>query len=151
MFLHYPTVYCHILSNSIYSKIRCLIYCLICVAYVNISISVEVRIAIAALFWYCPHRICNGTVSIRLSVCLSHLSTAAAECSGFAAVGPAGRRYRSIAARPAPQQHGAQQRSAQQQMRAVPRLQLTYEARRKLSRELLMASLSTAVHADRCT
>ena len=35
------------------------------------------------------------------SVCLSHLPR-----SGFAAVGPAGRRYRSIAARPAPQQRG---------------------------------------------
>ena len=36
---------------------------------------------------------------VRLSVCLSvrlsHLSTAAAACGGFAAVGPAGRRYRS--------------------------------------------------------
>jgi len=40
------------------------------------------------------------------SVCLSHLPTAAA-CSGFAAVGPAGRRYRSVATRSAPQQHGA--------------------------------------------
>ena len=31
----------------------------------------------------------------------------AAACGGFAAECPAGRRYRSIAARPAPQQHGA--------------------------------------------
>ena len=50
-------------------------------------------------------------LSVRLSVCPMRLSTAAAPCGGFAAVGPAGRRYRLIAARPAPatapQQHGA--------------------------------------------
>jgi len=40
--------------------------------------------------------------SVRLTVRLSH-STAAAACGGFAAVIPAGRIYRSIAARPAPQ------------------------------------------------
>ena len=39
-------------------------------------------------------------------VCRFH-SSAAAACGGFAAVGPAVRTYRSIAARPAPQQHGA--------------------------------------------
>jgi len=33
------------------------------------------------------------------SVCLSHLSAAATACGGFAAVGPADRRYRSIATR----------------------------------------------------
>jgi len=38
--------------------------------------------------------------SVRPTVCLSHSRTAAV-CSGFAAVGPAARRYRSIAARPA--------------------------------------------------
>ena len=43
---------------------------------------------------------------VRPSVCLFH-SPAAAACGGFAAVRPAGRRYRSIAVRPAPQQHGA--------------------------------------------
>ena len=69
-------------------------------------------------------RVC---VTVRCpSVCLSH-SLAAAACAGFAAVGPAvgnidrllhGRRRSST--RP---QHGAQQ-----QMRAVPRLPLTYEA-----------------------
>ena len=48
--------------------------------------------------WYCPHSIYrNGTVSVRLSVRLSHSPAAAARC-GFAAVGPAGRKYRSIAA-----------------------------------------------------
>ena len=45
-------------------------------------------------------------LSVCLSVCLSQLFAAAA-CGGFAAAGPAGRRYRSIATRPAPQQHGA--------------------------------------------
>jgi len=48
----------------------------------------------------------NGT-GVRLSVCLSQLSTAAAACREFAAVGLAGRRYRSIAARPAPSSNGA--------------------------------------------
>jgi len=59
---------------------------------------------------------------VRVSVCLSH-SPAARRCCGFVAVGPARRRYRSIAvwlsAVAAPQQ------GAQQQMRAVPRYQLT--------------------------
>jgi len=41
------------------------------------------------------------TVSVRPSVCLSNLSTAAATCGRFAAVGPANRRYRLIAALPA--------------------------------------------------
>ena len=38
----------------------------------------------------------NGPVSVRRSVHLSHLSTAAAACGGFAAGRPADRRYRSI-------------------------------------------------------
>jgi len=46
-----------------------------------------------------------------LSVCLSH-SPAAAECCWFAAVDLAGRRYSSIAARPALHQHGAAVRHA---------------------------------------
>jgi len=48
-------------------------------------------------FWHCPLRVglWNGRTSVRLSVCLSHQSTAA--CGGFAAEHPAGRRYRSIA------------------------------------------------------
>ena len=50
--------------------------------------------------------------SVRLFVRLSH-SPAEAACGGFvAAVGPAGRRYRSTAARPAPHQHGAAARRA---------------------------------------
>ena len=47
----------------------------------------------------------------RPSVCLSNSPTAAA-CGGFAAVGPANRRHRSVAARPASQQHGAAARRA---------------------------------------
>jgi len=39
--------------------------------------------------------------SVHLSICLSHLSTTAAACGGFAAVGPVGRRYQLIAAWPA--------------------------------------------------
>ena len=38
--------------------------------------------------------LCNGTESVRQS----YLSTAACRCGGFAAVGPAGMRYRSMAA-----------------------------------------------------
>ena len=60
-----------------------------------------------AFHWHCPQfRIVCGTrfmylSCVCLSVCLSQLSIAAAACGGFAAVGPAGGRYRSIAARPA--------------------------------------------------
>ena len=64
------------------------------------------------LYWHCSHSM-RSTVyvmvwcsSVCLSICLFH-SPAAAACGGFAAVGPVGRRYRSIAARPAPQQHVA--------------------------------------------
>jgi len=62
-------------------------------------------------YWHCPHSMKSlvyETVSIRLFVRLSVRRAAA--CGGFAAGGPASRRYRSIAARPAPQQHWAQQR-----------------------------------------
>ena len=65
-------------------------------------------------YWHCPHSMRSRIYETvrRPSVCLSH-SPAAAACAGFAAVGPAGRRYRSIAARPAPQpQHGAAARRA---------------------------------------
>jgi len=64
------------------------------------------------------------------SICLSHLSAVATACGGFAAVGPAGRRYRSIAARRVCRdidrsvQQG-RQHGTQQQMRAVSRFQLT--------------------------
>ena len=57
-------------------------------------------------YWYCP-RSMHVYVTVRCpSVCLSH-SPAAAACCRFAAVGPAGRRYQSIAARPVPRKHGA--------------------------------------------
>jgi len=50
-------------------------------------------------------------LSVCLSVRLSH-PAAARRCCGFAAVGPAGRRYRSIAARPAVSSSGAARRNA---------------------------------------
>ena len=61
------------------------------------------RITGTARVVYADQGLCNGTVSVHP---LSQLPAAAA-CGGFAAVGPAGKRYRSTAARPAPQQHGA--------------------------------------------
>ena len=54
------------------------------------------------------------------SVCLSH-SPSAAACSGFAAVGPAGRRHRPVAAYLRSSSTGPQH-GTQQQMRGVPRL-----------------------------
>jgi len=55
-------------------------------------------------------------VSVRLTVSpsfrVSAHSPAAAACGGFAAVGQQGRKYQSIAAEPAPQQHGAKARRA---------------------------------------
>ena len=55
-----------------------------------------------------PHSMRQVCVTVRCpSVCLSQLSTAAAACGGFAAVDPAGRRYRWIAARPATSSNGA--------------------------------------------
>ena len=56
--------------------------------------------------------LCNDTVSVRLSVAFVRFS-------GFAAVGPVGRRYRSTAAWPVPQQNGAAVRR-EKQMRVVP-------------------------------
>jgi len=56
-----------------------------------------------------------------MSVYLSRLSTAAAACGRFAAVSPAGKRYRSIAAAG----DGAKQHGGQQQVRAVSRYQVT--------------------------
>jgi len=58
-----------------------------------------------------PPRTQLGVCVVSVSVCLSQLSTVAAACGGFAAVGPAGRRYRSTA----PQRHGAQQHGGQHQ------------------------------------
>jgi len=47
-------------------------------------------------YWHCSHIACCAG-SVRLSVCMSHLA-AARLCCRFAAVGPAGKRYRLIAA-----------------------------------------------------
>ena len=68
-------------------------------------------------YWHCPHSMQNRVyVAVRCpsvcpSVCLSH-SPAATACGGFAVVSLVGRKYRSIAAWPAPQQHGAAARRA---------------------------------------
>ena len=60
-------------------------------------------------YWHCPHSMRSRIyATVR---CPSH-SPAAAACGGFAAVRPAARRCRSIAARPVPQQHGAAARRA---------------------------------------
>ena len=72
--------------------------------------------------------------SVRPSVCPSAHSAAARRCCGFAAVGSAATIYRSIAAWPVGRRSAAAapQHDAQQQMRAVPRCQLTSEAERRL-------------------
>ena len=72
------------------------------------------------------------------SVCLSHRSTVAAACSGFAAERPAGRRYRSIA--------GA---GAQQQMRAVSRFQRRDEAGYGIVLLLRFVSAARLLDGDR--
>jgi len=77
--------------------------------------------------------------SVRLSVCLSQLSTAAAVCGGFAAVGPADRRYRSIAVRLAPSSNGAAAENAPQQCHVHSR-------RRRLSKNLLSLFPSVCVY-----
>ena len=99
------TFYSFILSQKFAKKIFTLVRDVI---YRHCSRSITVR---------CPF-VCS---SVRVSVCLSHLSTAVCRFGVFAAVGPAARRHRR-----APQQHGAaQQHGAQQQTRAVSRCQLT--------------------------
>jgi len=72
--------------------------------------------------------LCNGTVSVRLSLCLSQLSTAVASCGRLAAVGPADRKRRDRLL------HG------RQQLRAVLRCQLMFDAEHRLiSRVLIFA------------
>jgi len=85
----------------------------------NESVAIKlVTVLLLNLLYYYVGTACTVTVRC-LSVPFAH-------CGGFAAVGPADRRYRSIAARPAQccsstrPQHGTQQ-----QMRAVLCLQLT--------------------------
>jgi len=63
-------------------------------------------------YWHCSHSM--RRLSVLPSVCLSHLSTAAAACGGFAAVIPTGRRCLLIAARPASTATALQQHDAQQ-------------------------------------
>jgi len=59
-------------------------------------------------FWYMEQSLCNVTVSVRMSVPFASCSSVRRVCC----CGPRGRRYRSIAARPAPQQHGAARSAA---------------------------------------
>ena len=66
----------------------------------------------------------NATVECP-SVYLSNQSTVAAACGGFAAERRAGGRYRMTAAGARSPAATAPQHDAQQQMRAVPRWQLT--------------------------
>jgi len=91
---------------------------------------VEVGEYTLSVDWHCwlsaRSRVYN---KVCLSVRPSHYSTAESRLCGFAAVGPAGRRYRSIAARPALSSSRAA--AAQRQMRAVPRRQPTQEAERR--------------------
>ena len=70
----------------------------------------------------CNRGLCNCRVP---SVCLSQLSATASTCSGFAAVGPAGRRYCSIAALHSRRSAATalEQQSSQQEKRAVSRFQ----------------------------
>jgi len=58
--------------------------CVVCVCVV--CVCVNEYFSLSHSMW---QGLCNGMVS----VCLPHLSTATAVCSGFAAVGPEGRRY----------------------------------------------------------
>ena len=77
----------------------------------------DVRIIPPINYWHCLHsmrsRVCETVrcLSIGPSVALSY-SPAVAARSGFAAVGPVGRKYRLIAARLVPQQHGTAARRA---------------------------------------
>ena len=75
-------------------------------------------------YWHCPHlekRLLDGWTSVRLSVCLSHRSTAAPACGEFATERAKGRRYRSIA-----------DDGARQQKRAVSRWEPREEADHRL-------------------
>ena len=68
--------------------------------------------------WYAEWGLWNGTVSVRLSVRSSMVLQQQTRCCRVAAVGPVGRRYRSIAAC-----------SSGGRMQAVPRCQRTYVLR----------------------
>ena len=56
------------------------------------------RFRLMRFYWHCPHQgPWNGTMSVRPSVCPSTGPQQQTRCCRFAAVGPAGRRYRLIA------------------------------------------------------
>ena len=59
--------------------------------------TLQVFILLTLLALCAEQGLCNGRVSVCLSICLSHHSTTIRRCGRFAAVGPADRRYRSIA------------------------------------------------------
>ena len=81
-------------------------------------------------------RLCNGPLSVRLSVHLSRRSTAIVACGGFAAGRRAGR-----AGDLSIDSGGRQALGAQQQMRAVSRLQPPY---RRLITDLHTTLVSVA-------
>ena len=76
--------------------------------------------------------------SVRLSVRLSHYSAAARRCNGFAAVGPAARRYRPTAAQPA--------LSSKREQCTYTRCQLTSEAEHRLIKD--QVSVTVSVQGD---
>ena len=84
-------------------------------------------------YWHCPHRVQSRdyvTVqcpSVCLSICLSHLPTAAG-FSVFAAVGLARRKYGSMLHIHGRRCSNTGQHGTQQRMQRVTHLQLTYEA-----------------------
>ena len=89
-----------------------------------------------AACWHCScnmrQGLCNGTLSFLLSACPPRMLTAASACSGFAAVGPVGRRYQSTVA-------CVHQRGIWRQMRAVSHCQLMQEAEHRLGLFIVMS------------
>jgi len=77
--------------------------------------------------WHHPHSMRSSVYASIGRLSVRPPAHPAAACCGFAAVGPAARIYRSIAVRPAGRrlEAAAPQHGVQQQMRAVPRCQLT--------------------------
>ena len=97
-------------------------------------------LSLTLLAQYAEHGLWNCRASVRVSVCLSvrpsNHSPAAAAFGEFAAERRAGEKCRSTASGagcpPAAAPQRGQQHGAQQQTRAVSRLQRTYEAVRRL-------------------
>ena len=86
--------------------------------FLYLSESVQLRVP----YSHCSHSMRQGLCNDTVSICLAVPSCAAAAvCGGFAAVGPAGRRYQSCCTArpqqtyplfdPCPQQHGTQQQT----------------------------------------